>query len=376
MTAQTFISPYGTYHLERLPKQHNQSLQAWDAADEYLLNYLCENQLISTQTRLLIINDSFGALSVNLHMCYPYNWSDSLLSHQACAYNAKSNQIDELIHYIPSTESLAGEFDLVIIKIPKTLALLEDFLIRLKPHTHAKTKIIAAGMIKHLPKSAIPLFERIIGKTETSLAKKKARLVFSHVDTNIKHAVPPYPKHYLEPTTQLQLSNHANVFSKDKLDIGSRFLLEQFKLLPPKRHIVDLGCGNGVLGIMAQRQYADAMLSFLDESYMAVASAKANYQRTFPECTANFIISDCLSHLVDDVDLILCNPPFHQQHSLGDFIAWQMFSQSMKRLNPKGELWVVGNRHLNYHSKLKKLFGRCELIASNKKFVVLRAIKQ
>ena len=40
-----------------------------------------------------------------------------------------------------------------------------------------------------------------------------------------------------------------------------------------------------------------------------------------------------------------------------------------------GELRIVGNRHLDYHHKLKKLFGNCTLIASNQKFVVLRAVK-
>jgi 23S rRNA (guanine1835-N2)-methyltransferase len=36
----------------------------------------------------------------------------------------------------------------------------------------------------------------------------------------------------------------------------------------------------------------------------------------------------------------------------------------------------VGNRHLGYHTKVKKVFGNCEMITSNRKFVVLKAIKQ
>jgi len=35
----------------------------------------------------------------------------------------------------------------------------------------------------------------------------------------------------------------------------------------------------------------------------------------------------------------------------------------------------VGNRHLNYHVKMKRVFGNAELVASNKKFVVLRSRK-
>jgi 16S rRNA (guanine1207-N2)-methyltransferase len=50
-----------------------------------------------------------------------------------------------------------------------------------------------------------------------------------------------------------------------------------------------------------------------------------------------------------------------------------MFRQARDVLRPDGELWLIGNRHLAYHIALKKLFGKVELIASNAKFVVLRA---
>jgi 16S rRNA (guanine1207-N2)-methyltransferase len=72
----------------------------------------------------------------------------------------------------------------------------------------------------------------------------------------------------------------------------------------------------------------------------------------------------------------LNNPPFHQQNTVGDAIAWKMFVEARRVLKPLAELWVVGNRHLAYHAKLKKLFGACEAIASNRKFVVLKAVKQ
>jgi 23S rRNA (guanine1835-N2)-methyltransferase len=36
---------------------------------------------------------------------------------------------------------------------------------------------------------------------------------------------------------------------------------------------------------------------------------------------------------------------------------------------------VVGNRHLDYPAKLKRLFGNCDIVASNAKMVVLRATK-
>jgi 16S rRNA (guanine1207-N2)-methyltransferase len=52
-----------------------------------------------------------------------------------------------------------------------------------------------------------------------------------------------------------------------------------------------------------------------------------------------------------------------------------MFSESKAVLENKGELWVIGNRHLAYHAKLKQIFGNCEVVASNKKFTLFKTIK-
>ena len=87
-------------------------------------------------------------------------------------------------------------------------------------------------------------------------------------------------------------------------------------------------------------------------------------------------MTDCLHGVEENsVDLILNNPPFHQQQVVGDETAWQMFQQARKVLKKSGQLWVVGNRHLGYHTKIKRTFGNCELIAGNQKFVLLRAWK-
>ena len=52
------------------------------------------------------------------------------------------------------------------------------------------------------------------------------------------------------------------------------------------------------------------------------------------------------------------------------------FTESKDALEDKGELWVIGNRHLAYHAKLKHLFGDCDVVASNKKFTLLKATKK
>ena len=60
----------------------------------------------------------------------------------------------------------------------------------------------------------------------------------------------------------------------------------------------------------------------------------------------------------------------------GAVAPWRMFQQSHAALKKGGELWVIGNRHLNHHIKLKRIFSHCKTVTSSRRFVVLRATKQ
>jgi len=378
-----FSTPTGEYTLNRYPATSDQQLRAWDAADEYILQHLdslIENEQLelNNSSKVLIINDAFGALSVALSSYQPISFSDSFLSHQAMIQNAEINHIDFKENQLKSNFNfLSDTYDLVIIKIPKNLAMLEDELHHIRDYCNANTIILAAAMSKHIHTSTLKLFERIIGKTTTSLARKKARLVMSEKDDSLKPGASPYPSQYTLDVTNEKYFNHANVFSREKLDIGSRFLLQHLPQPNQYENILDLACGNGVLGIALAKLNPMANISFVDESYMAVESAKLNAKNLLPDISkCSFNVTDCLQGIENDsLDLIVNNPPFHQNHVVGDFIAWQMFNEAKQKLAKDGELIIVGNRHLGYHIKLKKLFGRCEMIASNQKFVILKAVK-
>lgn len=369
---EQLITNFGKYNLERLPR--NNSLRAWDAADELLIRTVYD-QYPAILDNCLIINDSFGALAVALNQHGVSCWSDSFISQLATKQNIELNNLEGLPKLIAATDELEQTYKLVIIKIPKTLSLLEDQLCRLKPHVDENTKIIAAAMSKHIHNSTLQLFEKILGPTTTSRATKKARLVFTNNDIslNIKS---PYPKIVEDQAIGLKLYNYANVFANERLDMGTRFFIDNLEKCPQAKHIIDLGCGNGALGIIAKRLQPEVGVSFVDESYAAIKSARENYSIENPEDQAHFYISNALAQYNGEkADLILCNPPFHQSHGIGDQIAWEMFIQSRDALEINGELWIVGNRHLGYHIKLKKVFGNCRTIAANKKFVILAANK-
>jgi len=381
--------------LLRFPvEQINRSLQAWDAGDEYLINYLNENNLLNNGAnsskkivqQVLIFNDSFGALSLSCGNHKVYSVNDSYISHQGLLYNKRKNQTDSLenneITLLSSLADLPSKVDLILYKVPKSKSLLIFQLMQLKAIMDDKTVFIAAAKAKDIHSSTLKLFEKYIGITTTSLAVKKARLVFCK-NTKTTEYNSPFPTIWPLENTQFNLLNHANVFARDQLDLGARFFLQHLPDVNSDDQVIDLGCGNGVIGLsLLARQKPlvqnSMKITFIDESYMAVASAQKNIENNLPNFAAQcqFINNDCLTNIANDsANLILCNPPFHQQQAVTDHIAWQMFKDSYRVLKKGGELRIIGNRQLGYHVKLDRLFSKTKLIASNKKFVVISAYK-
>jgi len=87
----------------------------------------------------------------------------------------------------------------VLIKLPKSLAMLEDQLHRIRPLLDSQTVVIAAAMTRLVHNSTLELFEKIIGPTKSSRAQKKSRLIFSQFDADLTPGDNPYPKEYTLP---------------------------------------------------------------------------------------------------------------------------------------------------------------------------------
>ena len=326
---------------------------------------------------MLLLNDGFGALACALasHAAVVSS-GDSCLGQLALQKNlARNGLAADAVQFVPASAVARGPFDVVLIRVPKTLALLEEQLIRLHGQLAPGARVIAAGMLKHLPRAAGELLEQYVGPVQASLAVKKARLLSASPEAK-PVPVSPYPTRYRLDSPPLELVNHANVFCREGLDIGTRAFLPHLPVGLGAARVADLGCGNGVLAIVSALDNPHAQYLLLDESFMAVQSAEENWRAALGERPVELRAADGLAgQPADSLDVVLCNPPFHQQQVVGDFLAWRMFKQAHAALRHGGELWIVGNRHLGYHAKLKRLFREVEQVAATPKFVILKARK-
>jgi 23S rRNA (guanine1835-N2)-methyltransferase len=374
-----FITPYGTFILER-DSDDDKTLRAWDSSDIYALETFqadYESTLNKDNLNVTIINDSFGALSCALSKFNIECVSDSISVHTVIKSNLGLNILsrDKMI-FTESVSELEISPDIIFLKIPKSNNYLEYLLQKISRIIKPGIPVIGFGMNKNIHTSTVELFDHYLGEVKTSLAKKKARLIFGTTKGAV-HSIVEYPVKYSVPEYKLELINNANAFSYGKSDRGTMFFLDhfpRFKNQPEK--VIDLGCGDGTLALLAAEKWPESPIICVDDSYLAMESAKENFKINGFEGRAEFKVADCLTGLdAKSADLILCNPPFHEYHAVSMGTAGRMFKDAFRVLKTGGSLFIVKNKHLGYESYLKKLFGECKTIAGNTKYEVLKAVK-
>lgn len=365
------------------------TLRPWDAADEYLLQHWINGTPGATDQPLLIVNDDFGALAVAAAAIgreIPITVvNDCAIARHAIGSNLALNKSllparDSLLTISDSLEDVlnrnrpgnAASGANVLYKLPKSHALLDHQLFALRSLVDNSTRFAAAGMTRHVHRSTIAAFERYLGSTVTSLARKKARLLFSKVTLPEVKSPAPTPSFTL-PKSNLMLASHPALFSAGRLDAGTALLLESLPAAEGPDEIIDLGCGNGVIGIYLQHNNPGLHCHFIDSSAMAIKLSRQNHADTCPQAAATFHNADGLSVMPDrSSDRIFCNPPFHEKYHTGPALAHRFFKEARRVLRPQGELWVVANHHLQYPDRLKKLFGNCRTVKRDEKFSVYR----
>ena len=183
----------------------------------------------------------------------------------------------------------------------------------------------------------------------------------------------PVPVTTLELRGQtLQLVRDHRIFARGQLDPATRMLAEAFEA-PPGAMLLDLGCGGGVLGILAALLDPTARCTLVDADPLAVAAARRGGALS-GAANISVHLSDVLAELPGQTyDTVVMNPPFHRGRVKDLALGERFLTEASAALRPGGRLWVVCNRFLPYERTLTKLLGApCE-VAGDRSYKVLTA---
>ncbi|WXL26913.1 class I SAM-dependent methyltransferase [Ectopseudomonas mendocina] len=162
------------------------------------------------------------------------------------------------------------------------------------------------------------------------------------------------------------------VFSHGRLDVGSALLLEHLDGLPDG-HILDFGCGAGVLGASLKRRYPSSRITLLDVDAFAVESSRLTLAANGLQ--ADVIAGDGIDAAPHNLTTILSNPPFHQGVHTHYHATEHLLRQAKVHLTAKGELRLVANSFLKYPPLIEQHLGPCQTLAEKNGFRIYRAHK-
>ena len=161
------------------------------------------------------------------------------------------------------------------------------------------------------------------------------------------------------------------VFSKEHLDFGTLLLIEEFKNPDIQGLLLDLGCGNGVIGISLAKEY-NRDLVMIDINPKATNLAKMNAITNMVKC--EIITCDSISGVEQDFACILTNPPIRA----GKKVIYNFFDEAYAHLKQNGELWFVMRRNHGVESAIKKideLFSNHEVVKRKNGFWIVKTKK-
>ncbi len=155
-----------------------------------------------------------------------------------------------------------------------------------------------------------------------------------------------------------------SIFSPNSIDQGTLAMLSVIDFLPSDK-VLDLGCGYGVVGILAGQLIGEQNVIMCDVSEQAIESAAMNLRlNNVPEISIR--LSDGYKNVAEtDFTLILSNPPYHADFS----VPKHFIEVGFKKLVLGGKLVMVTKRLDWYKNKLTSVFGGVKIHEINGYYV-------
>lgn len=167
--------------------------------------------------------------------------------------------------------------------------------------------------------------------------------------------------------TVLEMNTDNGVFSKEKLDFGTRVLLENLPLSEFKGKVLDIGCGYGPIGLYLKKN-TSCDIDMTDVNRRALHLAKMNAKLNHLD--VNIFESNAYENIHEKYNMIVTNPPIR----VGKEILYSIVMGARDYLVKNGSLFLVIHKDQGAKSMiidLKKYYD-VTILAKNKGFFVIR----
>ncbi|MCL2360951.1 MAG: methyltransferase [Defluviitaleaceae bacterium] len=143
-----------------------------------------------------------------------------------------------------------------------------------------------------------------------------------------------------------------SLFSPGQIDKGTLAMLKQIEFSPDDK-VLDLGCGYGVVGIVAAKYTPPSNIFMSDNDKIAIKYAKKNTAHNNIQ-GINIIHSNAYENINESgFTIIASNPPYH-----ADFSVPKLFiEKGFNRLAIGGKFYMVTKRKDWYKNKFISIFG-------------------
>lgn len=358
--------------IKRYPPTQNKSLQAWNASDEFILNYISKHKVENKKT--VIVNDRFGYLGVHLASPKTTHLINYKSEEKALRLNFDINglEFDESAIVNPLSDLPKG-IALGVIKVPKSIDLFDFYLAKLSENLDDNGFVLCGFMTKYFNKSMLSVAETYFEEVEQSLAWKKSRILILKKPKRIESAEFIQSFQFAHSVIDnVQINQYPGVFSSKSIDQATQFFLDHLGVKESDEKILDLASGNGILAFTAKSIKPEAEVHLVDDSMLAVESSKLNIS----SANTHFHWNDILEDLENEsFDLVISNPPFHFEFETNIEISIGLFKQVHRVLKLGGRFTSVASKHLNFKTHLEPLFSSNRIVAETSKFVVYESVK-
>ncbi|MBN2147832.1 MAG: methyltransferase [Anaerolineales bacterium] len=339
--------------------------------------------------RILLFGCGPGALAVILSRQLGQGeiWASDIncIAIDMTRHTAAANQIGNLhlLSGIHLTVELQGTFDRAIILLPKGRGLARRWLVQAWNALHSDGLLNLAGANQEGIQSVAKDTEQLFGGIGIMGYKKGCRLIQAQKKNDPSPApswldspgIAPGTWHEFNYTIGneiFRLRSLPGVFSFDRLDPGTALLLDHLPD-PQGQKVIDVGCGYGIIGLVAAKRGA-ALVDLVDSSLLATACAAQNLALNHI-ANARVLTADLLNfNEAEKYNLILSNPPFHTGQAVDYLVSETLILHAHQALLPGGSLVLVANRFLRYNYLMSQVFGNVEILAQTGKFHALKSV--